>query len=137
MSFAFARYHIRNPPLCGIVFLFCSQELDRILEEKRILEEARQVKEEELLLTHDSHRAELEHRQHELTDIESQLRKAEEELRVTKLELHTHNESRGKNCTINPYPAKLIYLNFHTLEGVSRFRDPQRQVAEITHICLI
>ena len=26
---------------------------------------------------------------------------------------------------VNPYPAKLIYLNFHPLEVVSRYRDPQ------------
>ena len=25
----------------------------------------------------------------------------------------------------NAYPAKLIYLNFHLLEVVSRYRDPQ------------
>ena len=31
---------------------------------------------------------------------------------------------------LNPYPAKLIYLNFHPLEIVSRYRDPQLQVAE-------
>ena len=30
----------------------------------------------------------------------------------------------------NPFPAKLIYLNFHPLEVVSRYRDPQLQVAE-------
>ena len=28
------------------------------------------------------------------------------------------------------HPAKLIYLNFHKLEVVSRFRDPQLQVGE-------
>ena len=31
---------------------------------------------------------------------------------------------------VNPYPAKLIYLNFHPLEVVSRHRDPQLQVGE-------
>ena len=31
---------------------------------------------------------------------------------------------------INPYPAKLNYLNFQTLEVVSRYRDPQLQVVE-------
>ena len=31
---------------------------------------------------------------------------------------------------INPYPAKLIYLNFQPLEVVSRYRDPQTQVVE-------
>ena len=30
----------------------------------------------------------------------------------------------------NPYPAKLIYLNFQPLEVVSRYRDPQTQVVE-------
>ena len=31
---------------------------------------------------------------------------------------------------INPYPAKLNNLNFQPLEFVSRYRDPQLQVAE-------
>ena len=31
---------------------------------------------------------------------------------------------------IKPYPAKVIYLNFHQLEVVSRYRDPQLQVGE-------
>ena len=30
----------------------------------------------------------------------------------------------------NPNPAKLIYLKFQPLEVVSRYRDPQPQVAE-------
>ena len=30
----------------------------------------------------------------------------------------------------NSYPAELIYLNFHPLEVVSRYRDPQLQVSE-------
>ena len=30
----------------------------------------------------------------------------------------------------NPYPANQIYLNFHPLEVVSRYRDPQLQVDE-------
>ena len=30
----------------------------------------------------------------------------------------------------NPYPAKLIYLNFQPLEAVSRNRDPQLQVGK-------
>ena len=34
------------------------------------------------------------------------------------------------NIIINPFPAKLIYLNFHPLEVVSRYRDPQLQAAE-------
>ena len=36
----------------------------------------------------------------------------------------------GRQCDINPYPAKLFYLNFHPLEVVSRYRDPQLQVGE-------
>ena len=31
---------------------------------------------------------------------------------------------------VNPYPAKLIYLNFQPLEVVSRWRDTQPQVVE-------
>ena len=31
---------------------------------------------------------------------------------------------------INPFPAKVIYLNFQPLEVVSRYRDPQPQVVE-------
>ena len=31
---------------------------------------------------------------------------------------------------LNPYPAELIYLNFHPPEVVSRYRDPQLQVPE-------
>ena len=30
----------------------------------------------------------------------------------------------------HPYPAKVIYLNFNSLEVVSRYRDTQLQVAE-------
>ena len=32
--------------------------------------------------------------------------------------------------SVNPYPAKLIYLNFQPLEVVHRYRNPQLQVAE-------
>ena len=32
------------------------------------------------------------------------------------------------NLSFNPYPANLIYLNFHPLEVVSRYRDTQPQV---------
>ena len=32
--------------------------------------------------------------------------------------------------SIDPFPAKVIYLNFQPLEVVSRYRDPQLQVAE-------
>ena len=31
---------------------------------------------------------------------------------------------------ISLYPAKLVYLNFHPLEVVSRYPDPQLQVGE-------
>ena len=31
---------------------------------------------------------------------------------------------------VNPYPVKLIYLNFHPPEVVARYRDPQLQVGE-------
>ena len=31
---------------------------------------------------------------------------------------------------VNPYPAKLIYLNFQPLEVVSRHCDPQLQVVK-------
>ena len=31
---------------------------------------------------------------------------------------------------VNSYPAKLIYLNFHPLQVVSRYRDPQLQMGE-------
>ena len=31
---------------------------------------------------------------------------------------------------VESYPAKFIYLNFHLLEVVSRYRDPQLQVGE-------
>ena len=31
---------------------------------------------------------------------------------------------------INPHSAKVIYLNFHPLEVVSRYRDPQLEVVE-------
>ena len=38
----------------------------------------------------------------------------------------------------NPCPAKLMYFNFHPLEVVSRYRDPQLQVAEnYLYICLL
>ena len=33
-----------------------------------------------------------------------------------------------KQKYINPYPAKLIYVNSHPLEVVSRYRDSQLQV---------
>ena len=37
----------------------------------------------------------------------------------------------GHGCFfLTPYPGKLIYLNFKSLEVVSRYRDPQPQVAE-------
>ena len=36
----------------------------------------------------------------------------------------------GMDIMNNHYPFKLIYLNFHPLEVVSRCRDPQLQVGE-------
>ena len=33
-------------------------------------------------------------------------------------------------CRFNPLTAKLFNLNFHPLEVVSRWRDPQLQVSE-------
>ena len=33
-------------------------------------------------------------------------------------------------CPVNPLSARLYYLNFHPLEVVSRYRDPQLQVGE-------
>ena len=35
------------------------------------------------------------------------------------------------------YMSELNNLNFQPLEIVSRYRDPQLQGGEITHICLI
>ena len=36
------------------------------------------------------------------------------------------------NCLrVNPYPAKLIYLNFQQIEVVCRYCDPQLQVVDI------
>ena len=35
-----------------------------------------------------------------------------------------------KKTRVKPHPARLIYLNFHPLEVVSRYRDPQLQVSE-------
>ena len=40
-----------------------------------------------------------------------------------------------KIVLINPYPSESIYLNFLPLEVVSRYRDPQLQVAE-NYSCL-
>ena len=33
----------------------------------------------------------------------------------------------------NRYPVKLISVNFHPLEVVSRYRDPQLQMGETKH----
>ena len=40
-----------------------------------------------------------------------------------------------KNQRFKGWSAKLNNLNFHPLEAVSRYRDPQLQAGEITHIC--
>ena len=36
----------------------------------------------------------------------------------------------SRSIRVNPYPAKVICLNFQPLEVVSRYRDPQPQVVE-------
>ena len=46
------------------------------------------------------------------------------------------NTASPKNVKTKPSSAKLSYLNFHPLEVVSRYRDPQKWV-KITHTCLI
>ena len=46
----------------------------------------------------------------------------------TILVLHSYNSAMRH--VIDPYPAKLIYLNFQPLEVVSRYRDPQPQAVE-------
>ena len=39
---------------------------------------------------------------------------------------------------VNPLSAKLNNLNFHPLEVVSRYRDPQLQVGEVfTHVFIL
>ena len=43
----------------------------------------------------------------------------------------------GSVNIVNLYSAELIYLNFHPLEVVCRYSDPQLKWVEITHICLI
>ena len=49
-------------------------------------------------------------------------------LKVNKIKnKHLRTNRRG---LILIYPAELIYLNFHPLEVVSRYRDPQLQVSE-------
>ena len=40
------------------------------------------------------------------------------------------NESIPSDISFNPLAAKLFNLNFHPLEIVSRWRDPQLQVSE-------
>ena len=40
-----------------------------------------------------------------------------------------HSKQERSPC-VNPLLAKLSYLNFHPLEVVSRYRDPQLQVGE-------
>ena len=41
-----------------------------------------------------------------------------------------YKNQQSFKLTPNPHLAKLIYLNFHPLEIVSRYRDPQLQVSE-------
>ena len=46
-------------------------------------------------------------------------------------EINRSTSPISKFCQfVNPYPAKLFYLNFQRLEVVSRYRDPQPQVVE-------
>ena len=40
------------------------------------------------------------------------------------------SSERRRPVSLNPYTAKLNYLNFHRLEVVSRSRDPQLQAGE-------
>ena len=44
--------------------------------------------------------------------------------------LNTHFVPNDTNYFINPLTAKLFNLNFHLLEDVSRWHDPQLQVSE-------
>ena len=44
--------------------------------------------------------------------------------------MDTDDNGKFRLERVNPYPAKLIYLNFHPLEVVSRYRDPQLRVGE-------
>ena len=48
---------------------------------------------------------------------------------------HTHSMPSLLKNDINTYPAKVNNLNFQPLEVVSRYRDPQLQVAE-NYSCL-
>ena len=45
---------------------------------------------------------------------------------------YTLNPNMCQSYYFNHYPAKEIYLNFQPREVVSRYRDPQPQVAENT-----
>ena len=46
-------------------------------------------------------------------------------------DIYQHNVCIYKTLiTVNPLTAKLFNLNFHPLEVVSRWRDPQLQVSE-------
>ena len=50
---------------------------------------------------------------------------------VSKLHCLKQPHSKPKfSSGINPLTAKLFNLNFHPLEAVSRWRDPQLQVSE-------
>ena len=42
-----------------------------------------------------------------------------------------------KQCCLNSERAKVFNLNFHPLEVVFRYRDPQLQVGEITILCIL
>ena len=43
---------------------------------------------------------------------------------------HHNHDNKHENGWLNPWNAKFINLNFHPLEVVSHYRDPQHQVGE-------
>ena len=56
--------------------------------------------------------------------------KAPDDLIVIQTDIVTGTMIFKTNNFISPYADKLIYLNLHPLEVVSRYRDPQLQVGE-------
>ena len=48
---------------------------------------------------------------------------------------HQASHVRYTASRINPFPARASYLNFHPLEVVFRYREPQLQVGENVFIC--
>ena len=47
------------------------------------------------------------------------------------MDINANENALTKYVVINPLTAKLFNWNFHPLEVVSRWRDPQLQVGEI------